>query len=437
MALQQTSDDIRDRYDITDHYKAEIASHILELQPPTDCEGTTGLDALVVVLRRIYSASMLGPTGLAKKDWYQKCEQENPIIKHAWHVMGDSMEERAAAGKARADLISLLSSQMNAGVASFKELCTSSLMNRTIWSQLDFCILWPILRSPSMEIVHQDPNVRATESLVILDREQFPGKTLQEAINGIFGVREEGSGHLIYRPNRPFIIRVLLRTKGNCKENRVEFNDIRHFLLPQWGQEINDQGERLFESDPQPYTIIAVVKMRSDPAVVAEAFPDQSPGPEVMADAVRIYSFNGPNIIPTYEDVTLMSPYWSVGDLREHSLEYMLFYMRRPGQLRDDLSGVPEHAPARSMNFEAWKLIGEALDPQLAELKEHDESPADGGRQAEVQDVGEVVPQSSQPRIPTGPKAMMARQQTAGQSLKRQRGPQLPSQEQMFKKRNL
>jgi hypothetical protein len=83
--------------------------------------------------------------------------------------MGDSMEERAAAGKARADLISLLSSQMNAGVASFKELCTSSLMNRTIWSQLDFSILWPILQLPSMEIVHQDPDIRATESLVILD----------------------------------------------------------------------------------------------------------------------------------------------------------------------------------------------------------------------------------------------------------------------------
>ncbi|KAF4958521.1 hypothetical protein FGADI_2321 [Fusarium gaditjirri] len=334
MALRQVSTDIRDCYDITNNSETTITFHLLELRPPVDCEGTTGLDALIVVLRRVYASFMLGPDGLAQKDWYKKSEQDNPILKHAWHVMGDSLEERAAAGRSRADLISILSPQINA-VASFKELCTCPLMNSTFWSQPDLSLHWPILRLPSGGVVHQGPEVTATESLVILDREQCPGKSLQEAISSKFGLRQDGLDQLIYRPHRPFVVRVLLRNKGESEENRLEFKDIRHFLLPQWVSHTDEQVERLSETSPRPYTIVAVVKMR----------PGQSRGFMAMSDAVRTYSFCGPNITALYEDETLMSGNWSVGDLSPFPMEYMLFYMPHPGELRNDLSSIPEYAP--------------------------------------------------------------------------------------------
>ncbi|KAL7762950.1 hypothetical protein ACKLNR_006308 [Fusarium oxysporum f. sp. zingiberi] len=122
MASQQTSNDVRDRYDITNDHQGQTTSNILKLQPPTDCEHTTGLDALIVVLRRIYTATMFGPHGLAQVDRVKAAEEENPTLEHAWHVMGDSKEERLAANKARADLIATLGTEMNAGVASFKRL---------------------------------------------------------------------------------------------------------------------------------------------------------------------------------------------------------------------------------------------------------------------------------------------------------------------------
>ncbi|KAG5797261.1 hypothetical protein H9Q69_003730 [Fusarium xylarioides] len=369
MASQQISNDVRDLYDITDDYQGQTASDILELQPPTDCENTTGLDALIVVLRRIYTATMFGPRGLAQLDWVKEAEEKNPILKHAWHVMGDNSEERLAANEARSDLITALGSEMNAGVASFKDLCTSPLMNKTFWSQVHLSLSWPVLYLPSGKVVHQSPEDRATTNLVHVNREQNPDLTLQQSIYNQFGVKKVGSEEVVRRPKYPLIIRVLLRTKGVRSENRVELDDIRQFLLPQWIEERDERGRFLEEDEPQCYTIIAVVRMRPDMTVVQESLGNDSMVEEYQNDNVRTYAQNGPNIIAAYEDGTLMSRYWSVEDLRSYPLEYMLFYMRKPGEVMDDPTGLREHAEPPKINTEIWKNVNQVLDPLVAELR--------------------------------------------------------------------
>ncbi|KAF9766900.1 hypothetical protein IL306_000597 [Fusarium sp. DS 682] len=436
MALQRSSGDIRDRYDIKDDYERRIASRILNLQPPTDCEGTTGLDALIVVLRRIYTATMLGPTGLAQTEWMKNAEEENPILKHAWHFMGDSEEEKLAAGRARANLIEALGTEMNAGTASFKELCTSSLMNRTFWSQVPLSLFWPTLYVPSMRLVHQDPNDRADTNLVRLNREKNPDMSLQEAINGQFGIEQEDSQHVIRRPKYPMIIRVLLRTKDGSNRNRIEFEDIRQFFLPQWVETDDDEGHILMGGEPQRYTIIAVVRMRPDETAVNEAMQDQD-ADETYDDVVRTYAQNGPNIIAAYEDGTLMPGLWSVEDLRPYPLEFMLFYMQKPGDQRDDPTRLPEHAQPPRFDITAWQKVNRALDPLVAEIQSNKaqsaQGNAPGGGRADVQN----GPHVSQPRASTEGSASVegssASQQVKGSRSKRPRMPQ-PSQAEMFKR---
>ncbi|EWY87432.1 hypothetical protein FOYG_11632 [Fusarium oxysporum NRRL 32931] len=370
MASQQTSNDVRDRYDITNEHQGQTASNILELQPPTDCEHTTGLDALIVVLRRIYTATMFGPHGLAQVEWVKAAEEENPILKHAWHVMGDSNEERLAANKARADLIATLGTEMNAGVASFKDLCTSPLMNKTFWSQVHLSLFWPTLYLPSGKVVRQSPEDRATTNLIHLNREHSPDLMLQQAIYSQFDVEGVDSQEVIRRPKYPLIIRVLLRTKNVTPENRVEFEDIRQFLLPQWIEREDEQGRFLDEDEPQLYTIIAVVRMRPDMTAVRETLGEESMDEEHQNDIVRTYAHNGLNIIAAYEDSALMPPYWSVGDLRPYPLEYMLFYMRKPGEVMDDPTGLPEHAQPPNFNMVIWENVNQVLDPLVDDLRE-------------------------------------------------------------------
>ncbi|KAI7770457.1 hypothetical protein LZL87_002828 [Fusarium oxysporum] len=387
MASQQTSNDVRDRYNITDDHQGQTASDILELQPPTDCEHTTGLDALIVVLRRIYTATMFGPRGLAQVDWVKEAEEENPILKHAWHVMGDNNDERLAANKARADLIATLGTEMNAGVASFKDLCTSPLMNKTFWSQVHLSLFWPTLYLPSGKVVRQSPEDRATTNLIHLNREHNPDLTLQQAIYSQFDVEKVGSQEVIRRPKYPLIIRVLLRTKNVSPENRLEFEDIRQFLLPQWIEAEDEQGRFLDEDEPQRYTIIAVVRMRPDMTAVRETPGDESMDEEHQNDTVRTYAQNGPNIIAAYEDGELMPPYWSVGDLRPYPLEYMLFYMRKPGEVMDDPTGLPEHAQPPNFNMVIWENANQALDPLVAELRKKPQSAGGHGPDGERADV--------------------------------------------------
>jgi hypothetical protein len=92
---------IRDRYDLNDHYESEIAKNILWLHMPMNCETTTGLDSLVVVIRRLYAYIMTKYDGRAYTQQLKDAERENPILRYAWHFMGRTAEQQAAAKEAR------------------------------------------------------------------------------------------------------------------------------------------------------------------------------------------------------------------------------------------------------------------------------------------------------------------------------------------------
>ncbi|SCN96738.1 uncharacterized protein FFE2_08583 [Fusarium fujikuroi] len=423
MASRQVLTDVRDLYDITNDFEGQTASDILELQPPTDCEHTTGLDALITVLRRIYTATMFGPRGLAQQSWVKDAEEKNPILKHAWHILGDSSEERLAANKARSDLITVLGNEMNAGAASFKDLCTSPLMNKTFWSQVHLSLFWPALYLPSGKVVRQSPEDRATTNLVHLNREQNPDMTLQQAISRQFGVEKVQSGEVVRRPKCPLIIRVLLRTKGVERENQMEFEHIRQFLLPQWIEATEERGRLLEEDQPQCYTIIAVVRMRPDMTAVHETQGEESMVDEHQNDNVRTYAHNGRNIIGAYEDSALMPRHWSVGDLRPYPLEYMLFYMRKPSVFRDEPMGQKEHAEPPKIYLKVVHNVDKVLDPQVAESIKKTQSTkghgpdSDGGNT----EMGSLGPQHGHQSNKT-----VSTSQTAQEQGQRTRVPQPP-----------
>ncbi|KAF4446215.1 hypothetical protein F53441_10100 [Fusarium austroafricanum] len=362
------SNDIRKRYDISDPHQGRIASNILELRPPLGCETTTGLDALIVVIRRIYTATMFRRHGIRDDEWVKEAEAANPILKHAWHMMGDSDKDMSDASRARAELISTLGEEMNAGTSSFKELCTSSLMNRTFWSQDVFSLCHPTLCINAMQLKAETPDDKATMSMVIMDRASNPHITLQDAVNEKYGEKEQDGARFLYIPHHPLVIRVLLRVKNEeGSDNWLRFNDVREFLQPEWEQRDVRGGVGLAEVSSFTYTVIAVVKMRMDEAT-EHAFPGEVDDGS-MRDAVRTYTHEGINITAAYEDFTLMPERWSVGDETPYSQEYMLFYAPLTHDRVHNPSLLPEHNSTTAIEYDDWMAINSALAPKVAEIR--------------------------------------------------------------------
>ena len=195
--VKMTSTDIRDHYDIQDSYGAKVAHKILTVHPPQLCSGSTGIDSLTTVLRRVYAHAMIGPDGLAQTQWVKDAEQNNPILAYAWTLMGNTEEDATAAQLVRARTIQSMGGIAGTDDPSFKELCTSDMMNRTFWSQRHFCLCYPVYSWMTYNILEQSPSVKATESIIMMDRIESPEITLQEAVDSKFGdFNNEHSGEL-------------------------------------------------------------------------------------------------------------------------------------------------------------------------------------------------------------------------------------------------
>lgn len=166
---RMTSPDIRDHYDIKDPYDGDIAYDILTLQPPIFCRGTTGIDSLTTVIRQIYAHAMIGGDGIAQTQWFKDAEKENHILSYAWALMGDNEEDAAAAQLVRAQTIQKMGGRAGTDDPSFKELCTSEMMNKTFWSQYHFRLYYPVYSWRINDILEQSPSVKATESIVMMD----------------------------------------------------------------------------------------------------------------------------------------------------------------------------------------------------------------------------------------------------------------------------
>jgi hypothetical protein len=122
--------------------------------------------------------------------------------------------------------------------------------------------------------------------------------------------------------------------------------DIRQYEDGSWG---------LVEGNPVTYTIMAVVKMRE------EGVADCDQSAWVQEDLVRMYAPNLAQIVPIYEDSSLMSREWSVEDIRQYPMEYMLFYIPYREE-RWPTPWTPEIAPPPRFDVDAYEALNALLD---------------------------------------------------------------------------
>ncbi|KAH7258735.1 hypothetical protein B0J15DRAFT_368316, partial [Fusarium solani] len=221
--------------DIRAHYRVdediEFVGQILVTRPPR-CPRTglnPGLDCLIVVLRRIYAHIMLGRYNLAGSDWVKKAEEENPILRHAWHMFGTSVEELQRASQARHDVLKALREIDGLDITSFNEMHTCDLMCRTFWSQHDFSLYDPRHSLDPFELDEWKENEIAHVSLLRLNRQENPGQTLQALVDKSYGIFDIDGRSFLYGPHMPLIVRLEYTPDAST---RLSFDDLRVLGLP-------------------------------------------------------------------------------------------------------------------------------------------------------------------------------------------------------------
>ncbi|KAF4975985.1 hypothetical protein FZEAL_7292 [Fusarium zealandicum] len=303
--------DIRACYDIVDQ-EAAVHWHLQMRPPPSTSLGPcTGLGCLTFVLRNIYSHAMLGPQFLAQTAWFKNSESQNPLLAFAWLMFEEPRhgDEEAAtrATETRAKLFKTLPMARD----TFRDLCTSKLMNDTFWSLEPFRLFQDkviLSDDPGVpaKTVAWDPDEMVERSLIRLNLKEQPQNTLQDAVEGRFGIVD---GCVTNFPDLPIIVRVLY--EPGTSTNRLGFQALREFHLPQ-GDWLEDEQGFSWAHDTHRfrYALMAVVRMR------------HAPGEH---DTVRIYKAHGQNIAPEIEPEAYTPGSWLLDEPSPHS--FMLFYM--------------------------------------------------------------------------------------------------------------
>ncbi|KAF5600428.1 hypothetical protein FPANT_2443 [Fusarium pseudoanthophilum] len=277
--------DIRSCHDVNGHGR-ETALFILNGRPPSskDISASPGLACLVVVLRRIYAHLLCHPGAAPFLNWVKSSEQENPILRVAWHPFGDYPEEIERATMSMNNLVKELASKGFSPDESFNTLCESSLMKKTFWAHQGIRVVRPPANMGSQDMagsyLHAD--------LLDFHPTQKPGQTLQSFVDGFFNETTA----------RPPIIRILYHSDAI---QPIDFNSLRGFAPPVDGNSTIDGREK-------KYLLLAVVRLN-------DANHEN--------DYVRTYSVHGPNIIAEYEPPSFMAHRWSVMDA---PVKYMLIY---------------------------------------------------------------------------------------------------------------
>jgi hypothetical protein len=302
--------DIRDLYDPNGPH-VDILASILEGRPPRfpTGEAKPGFDCLIVVLRRIYSHVMLG----THLDWLADSEKENPILRLAWHTFDDGDEEVEHAIRIRQNVLNAFPSMGLEPGASFEELCNSSLMNKTFWSQDEFQLTDIPYCMETFQPVGGSPDEIAGASLLVLDCDQNPGLLLQEVVDKSFGIITKKDKQVMCRPNNPAVVRVLYKTNEDDMR-RPDINGFRNLYVPQWEQDMDSDDACFQEVGRAEYCLLAVVLLR-----------------ERGGEKVRTYGIQGSDIVAEREPRDIMDDQWSL----KFRGKYMLFYgpqtMDHPG----------------------------------------------------------------------------------------------------------
>ncbi|KAL2681372.1 hypothetical protein Neosp_008983 [[Neocosmospora] mangrovei] len=334
------TEDIREHYDLV--AQSEKVSWVLETRLPTrlDDVSTEGLDCLIVVLRRIFSAVMISDDCLANLPEFKQSETENPILAFSWLMLGEpeGNEARAQALKAKRALIEAVPDALG----SFETLWRSAMMNRTLWQKKPFHLFGPKFHTPPGEPIKCNEWNRdeiANASIVQLNRVVDPQCTLQEAVDSCFGFDDENT---LFIPYRPRIIRVVY-TPGT--DERLPFQALREFFLPQGDVKDVDGNLRYFQNlPPERYALISVVRMRSE---IRES------------DYVRTYAVCGANTAAGNENDSYTPGSWLIEEPSSH--DFVLFFC-----LAEDEVLIPEYPELTKAGFMVPSELESLIEEDLA-----------------------------------------------------------------------
>lgn len=342
------SEDLRKKYDLVTQTRS--VSWILNLRLPPVLDGlppTSGLDCLLVVTRRIYSAAMIADDCLANVTGFKKSEQENPILAFSWLTLGEPTGPEACARAV--EVKRALLEAVPDSKASFEALWASDMMNQTWWGKQLFHLYskrftLPSSRADFVKPIEWTRQEVAEASIIRLNRIANPELTLQKAVDNCFGIED----NTLLIPYRPRVIRVYY-TPG--MQNRLPFQALREFYLAQGSVRTVD-GRVTYTQDelPMRYALIAVVRLRSGPH---------------ENDNVRTYRVCGANIAAQCEPRSYTPGTWHIEEPSPHN--FALFFCLAGNELL-----IPEYAelqkPARMTDPEEELAIEEELARALQRI---------------------------------------------------------------------
>ncbi|KAF5580284.1 uncharacterized protein FSUBG_13437 [Fusarium subglutinans] len=338
--------------DIRVHHKLhgpniDVVAAILEGRPPqfAHADAQPGFDCLIVVLRRIYSHVMLDL--VPPPAWMQASEEANPILRLAWHLFGDDVVQREEAIKARHEAFGALNAKGISHKSSFEEICSSSLMNKTFWSQDEFRLTDILHCIDTGAVADGTPDDIASTSLLELNHVETPGRTLQEVVDDSFGVITHKGKQILSRPNDPWIVRVTY-TPDSSDTERFDLNKLRTLHLPIWKLDEQDPDISYLNVGKNEYFLLAVVRLRDN----------KHPG-----EYVRTYGIHGSNIVGERQPPSIVNHDWSVKD--GHG-KYMLFYGFQTMKSAGDPRRFSEVAPPTLTDNDAKRIS--TIDRHLKDL---------------------------------------------------------------------
>ncbi|KAL3593429.1 hypothetical protein FPOAC2_07725 [Fusarium poae] len=348
----EDSSDIRDRYDIVKQ-KTKVGCR-LDSFPPLHQENRnhSGLDCLIVVLRRIYSCNLLEPGDMeeAMAKWLRGAENQNPIVHHAWHLFGNQPNEMERTNADRRRITEALSRLGVNSTWSFRSICDSTLMNETFWSQDVFRLTHPPQSAITGALIELSPDEIARMSIVELDLCKYPDTYLQEVVDNSFGRLVRRGEEMMLRPNEPWIVRVLYHASGN--DGLPNIHDLKYLTLPIWKKRLGTPNLQFQVDGENAYYLMAVVRLRSD----------------VPTDMVRTYNPTGSNHLPSYKTREIMSDDWSVEDGKQ---TYMLFFCNVAANLGQGLpdthlySEVAKREPVDEWWLQSFREVMEEATAML------------------------------------------------------------------------
>ncbi|KAI8963169.1 hypothetical protein F5Y11DRAFT_167597 [Daldinia sp. FL1419] len=339
-AGDETTQDSRLLFQIPELYYPKSVAGI----PKEDCVDSSGLDALIMVVRRVMVELPLDDRGL-EHEVVREQEQANPLLRLAMADFVSTDKEALQAARYLA-LKAFYEGPLEGKDLSFLALAEHELMHKTIWSRIPF-----LLHSPKC-LMKEDGKWRSITLTDLAGGAQnslihFSTGNLGQVISDKFGTFPDGQHREIMKQsNIPATIRV--RYDFDASDPKT-FRDLRKIVVdmrrmkhrPSGAWELTPPGEAM-----TTYRLIAEVRLSNSPW---------------EKDTIRTYLEYG-EVIPTPNAF----PIHHKQPLGKENTRYMLYYARGaddiPGE--ETLSEIPPPFPTEKERLFQQLLDGDTLDPR-------------------------------------------------------------------------